>query len=64
MTACGSASLIYIVPYFRRTLGSLRHLTLPEDDREQGVGGLLLFFCGIIDEPIAKPSSSVTVRYS
>ena len=49
VTACGSASLVYVVPYFRRTLRSLRRLKLPEDDREQGVGGLLLFVCGIVD---------------
>ena len=49
VTACGSASLLAIVPHFRRTLRSLRRLKLPEDDREQGVGGLLLFCGGVID---------------
>ena len=49
VTACGSASLTAIVPHLRRTLRSLRRLKLPEDDREQGVGGLLLFCGGIID---------------
>ena len=32
------AALLVIVPYFRRTLRSLRRLNLPEDDREQGLG--------------------------
>ena len=49
VTACGSLTLLCLVPHHRRTLRSLCPLNLPETDREQSYGGAVLFMVGIAD---------------
>jgi hypothetical protein len=49
VTVCGCLSLLCLVPHFIQTLGSLRRLNLPKDDREQGFVGAVFFLWGIVD---------------